>query len=199
MDSIQAKLHSDPRFTNNSLWRVWYATNGTTAVTPLGAVPVNSITATASGTGTTLTIVTTDANYLDGNILRVGDTVSLLGTGADSKFSFQDAQIVGVNVGASIVVSMTGVNNPTGSGTAGTLYLRNRVRKVMFAGFTRATQTANTGAVNVGPTFGSITLPIPVASGATVTFEDPAGSSFYLSDWSYKLATINDTILCLYK
>lgn len=195
MNSILAKLHSDPQRTNPSQWRVWYSTNGTTNVTQLGAAAVNGITSTASGSVNLAVITFTDANYADGNIFRVGDLVRLSCTGADAKFSTNEAPIVAVNPGVSVTIQCAN----SGSGTTGTLTLLAKVRKAIFSGFARTGQTANTGSYVVGPTFGSITLPITVASASTVTLEDPQGSSFILSDWSYKLGTINDTALVIYK
>lgn len=199
MDSIKAKIHSNINDTNTSLWRLWYSTNAGTSAVQLGAATISTITPVASGTGYVATVVLTDANYMDGNILRAGDIVQVVCSGADAKFSTSEVPILSISNGVSITVPLPATTY-SGSATSGTLVLRNKVRKAYFTGSTRL-GVANTGAVTFGPAFGSLGLPFSATASAATsfTFEEPQGSSFYLSDWNYKLATANDTLFVVYK
>ena len=201
MDAVRANLFSDASKVNNSRWRVWYNTVAVTTVSQLGISAITSITPVLSGGKYFGIVVLTDANHMDGVCLRVGDKVNLICTGADSAFSACDdatpCTVVAVNVGASIVVNLPRTTY-TGTASSGTLVLKNPVRKAIFAGFKRTAQTANTSAYVIGPD-ATLTLPITVATSGTQTVEEPAGSSFFLSDWSYKLGTANDVVLVTYK
>lgn len=201
MDSIKAKLHSNVNDTNTSLWRLWYSTNAGTSAVQLGAAAISTITPVSQGTGYVATVVLTDANYMDGNIIRAGDTVQLICSGADTRFSTQETPVLTVANGTSITVALPYASY-SGSATTGTLLLRNKVRKALFAGCSR-TGTANaTTAVTFGPAYGTLALPfsVPAASAvASVTVEEPQGSSFYLSDWNYKLGTGGDSLFVIYK